>query len=248
MLGMVKTSGQLELIRESGSIVGEIHRELKKLIEPGIKTKVLESVAEEIIYSRGATPSFKGYRGYPYCTCISPNSTIVHGFPGEYILREGDVLSVDVGAFKHLHGDAAFTVIVGEPNSKEDILLVETTERCLKKAIDIAKEGTTTGAIGNIIETTAKAKGFDVVRNFVGHGIGRELHEEPSIYNYGKIESGLMLKAGMVICIEPMITVGKATNTIGDDGWTVTTKDGKNAAHVEHQIIIHKDFAEIITI
>jgi len=248
MLGVVHTSSDLDLLRISAGVVGKVHREVKKLIKPGVQTIELEEVAKEIIFSNNCTPSFKGYRGYPYATCISINKAIVHGFPSEYILREGDVVSFDVGAYNGLHGDAAFTVIVGEANNKNDTLLVETTERCLMEAIDIAKEGTTVGALGNIIETIANTYGFDVVKNYVGHGIGKELHEFPQIQNYGKVEEGLVLKAGMCICIEPMLVFGSAKNVTLDNGWEVVTCNGNNSSHFEHQIIIHKDHAEIISI
>jgi methionyl aminopeptidase len=248
MIGVIHTSSNLKLLRDSASIVGKIHKELKKVVVPGIQTKELDSLAEEIIYSSNYLPAFKGYRGYPYTTCISVNNTIVHGFPSNYILRDGDVLSIDVGAYRTFYGDAAFTMIVGEANNKIDTLLVKTTESCLMKAIGIAKEGTTVGAIGNIIETTANIKGFDVVKNFVGHGIGRRLHEFPQIQNYGKLEEGLVLKSGMCICIEPMLVYDNADNTTLSNEWAVVASNGNNAAHFEHQIIIHKDKAEIISI
>jgi methionyl aminopeptidase len=249
MISIVKTSTELELLRESGRVVGLIHTELKRLIKVGVNTKLLSDVTSDIISTNKGAPSFLGYRGYPNNICVSINEEIVHGFHNNRVLKEGDVVSVDVGVYKDkYHGDAAFTVIVGEPLNERDVTLVEATQDCLDKAIKHTKAGITTGSIGRLIEDTALSYGFDVVRDYVGHGIGRELHEAPAIFNYGKDKDGLILKAGMVICVEPMLVVGKQYNHILDDGWTVVTNDGLNAAHCEHQIIVHKDYSEIITI
>ena len=250
MLAIVKPEKELNKIRVSGSIVAEIHKELKKLIVPGVTTDILEQVTLDITAKHKAKPSFLGYRGFPFATCVSVNEVIVHGFPSaKMMLLEGDVVGVDVGVLKDgYHGDAAFTMIVGESRSKEDELLLAAGKECLTKAIAIVKDGTYLGDIGNIIETTAKQYNFDVVRNYVGHGIGKNLHEYPQINNYGKPKTGLKLKAGMVICIEPMLTIGSSDNHTLSDGWTVVTNTGNNAAHFEHQLIVHKDRAEIVSV
>jgi methionyl aminopeptidase len=249
VIPIVKTYSEQIKLRNSSKIVAEIHNKLKEMVVPGMVLKELEAVAIDIIKQHKATASFLGYRGYQYSICTSINEEIVHGFPTERIIQEGDVVSIDVGVYKDdYHGDAAFTKIAGTPKNIEDILLVRTTKHCLYKAICNIKEGTAVGDIGTIIEDTAKLEGFDVVKNYVGHGIGRSLHETPQIINYTPTHRGLLLKAGMVICIEPMLTIGSSKNHVKNDNWTVITDTKNNAAHFEHQIIIHKDKAEIISV
>lgn len=245
---VVNTSSELAKLRESARIVAVVHRELKSLVEVGISTAELEAVAIEVIKQEGGVPAFMGYRGYPYALCCSLNNIVVHGFPDVRKLEEGDIIGIDVGVLKDgYYGDAAFTVGVGEI-SQEATDLIDTAWGALNEAISIVKEGTTTGMIGNLINSYASNKGYGVVTNYIGHGIGRELHEEPSVPNYGRDIDGTRLKSGMCICIEPMITTGSSKNHRLLDGWTVVTDDGSLAAHVEHQIIVHKEYGEIISI
>lgn len=244
---VIHTSRDLDKLRESGRIVALVHEELQKIITPGISTLDLDNAAEKIILSEGGLPAFKGYKGYPFATCCSVNATIVHGFPNKYILKNGDIISVDVGVLKNnFYGDAAFTVGVGEINTEKK-RLIDTARNALNAAILNVKEGVTTGTIGRIIEEHSQTEGFYVVRNYVGHGIGKQLHMEPAVYNFGRDIEGVKLKAGMCICIEPMLCVDSAENYRLKDGWTVVTKNGKLSAHVEHQVIVHKDGAEVIT-
>jgi methionyl aminopeptidase len=248
MVAIIKKPSELTKLRLCGTIVADIHRELKKVVQVGITTLELEQVTLDVLAKHGAKPSFLGYKGFPYATCISVNEVIVHGFPGEYRLQEGDVVGFDVGAYKNgYHGDAAFTTIVGKATSKLDELLVATCELCLTNAIKLIRDGVPVGAIGYVIEETASSFGFDIVRNYVGHGIGQNLHELPRVYNFGKYTEGLVLKEGMVICIEPMLTIGSSYNYVLDDGWTVVTGTGNNAAHFEHQVIVCKNGAEVIS-
>ena len=244
---VIKTAEQIEKIRESSRIVGLVHQELKNIISPGVTTKRLEVISEEIIRDNKGEPSFKGYKGYPHSICASINEEIVHGFPSDRILHNGDVLSVDVGVVKEgYHGDAAFSAGIGEVSSTV-IHLLATANECLSTAIRLARDGVNTKELGIAIQRHADTLGFDIVRNYVGHGIGRELHEYPPIYNYGK-DGGVNLKAGMTICIEPMLTVGKSDNETLSDGWTVVTKSRELSAHVEHTILITTDQPEILTI
>ena len=244
---IVHTSTALDKLRESARIVAVVHRELKRRIVTGVTTVELEEVTKEIIKQAGGKPAFLGYRGYPYAICTSLNNVIVHGFPDDRELEEGDIIGVDVGVVKDgYYGDAGFTVGVGNI-SDEAKGLIETAWECLNDAILAVSEGTTTGTIGNIINQHASNKGYSVVKNYIGHGIGREMHEEPAIPNYGREADGIRLKAGMCICIEPMLCVGRSENHRLTDGWTVVTDDGSLAAHVEHQVIVHKNYGEIIT-
>ncbi len=247
MTVIIHTSSELDKLREAGRIVGLVHKELKALIMPGVTTKELERVAIEIIAKEEGVPAFKGYKGYPHSICTSVNNEIVHGFPSNRELKCGDVLSVDVGVLKeNYYGDAAFTVIVDRPLKLNDLSLVLTTRMCLNRVISHIKEGVTVGSIGNLIESTAQEHGFEVVKNYIGHGIGRELHMTPAVYNYGKDSKGIVLKSSMVICCEPMLVSQGADNHTLEDGWTVVSSNGNNAAHVEAQIIVHKDYAEVI--
>lgn len=247
MIGIVHTSSGLVKLRESGRVVRLVHNELKKIIAPGVTTLELEEVAEEIIAKEGGVPSFKGYRGFPHSICASINEEIVHGFPSNRKLNHGDVLTIDVGVFKEgYHGDAAFMELVGCPISVDDVSLVLASRICLNKAIEHLKEGVTLGSVGNIIESNAKFFGFDVVKNYCGHFIGKELHEIPQVLNFGRDEEGLVLKSGMCLCIEPMLVSNDAANHRLEDGWTVVTDNGNKASHVEAQVIIHKDHCEVI--
>ncbi len=246
---IVHTSSELNKLRESARIVALVHSELKKIIVPGITTKYLEEVAIEIIAQEKGVPAFLGYKGYPSAICTSLNNEIVHGIPSDKrVLEFGDILSVDVGAIASggYYGDACFTVVVGGYTCKEDELLVDTSYACLKAAVSIIKDGVTTGMIGNIIERTAYYKGFDVVRNYMGHGISKELHCKPGICNFGKKSNGVRLLSNCCVCIEPMLVYRDASNHRLSDGWTVVTDNSHKAAHVEAQIIIKHDGCEVI--
>ncbi len=245
---IVKTSSELERLRESARIVAVVHRELKKLIVPGITTLYLDDVTREIISQEGGVPGFLGYRGYGYAICASVNNTIVHGFPNVRKLEEGDIISIDVGVVKNSYfGDAAFTTGVGKISADAQDL-IDTTRRALNSAILNVKEGTTTGTLGKVIEECASNEGYSVVKNYIGHGIGQDMHEDPPIFNYGRDVDGIKLKAGMCICIEPMLCIGGADNYRLNDGWSVVTNDGTLSAHEEHQVIVHKDYGEIISV
>lgn len=246
---IINTASEQELLRENGRIVALVHSELKKLIQPGITTMLLEKVAEEIIYNEGAIPVFKGYKGYNFCTCISVNEEIVHGKPSDKrVLKEGDIVSVDVGTYKWGYsGDACFTAAVGKI-SEEATKLIDTIWGALNGAVSIIKEGTTTGMLGNFINTYATSRGYGVVKEYIGHGIGKSLHMDPAIPNYGRDIDGIRLKAGMCICVEPLLCVGNSDNKTLNNGWTAVTKDESLAAHVEHQVIVHKNYGEVISI
>ena len=245
---VIHTSSELDKLREVGKIVASVHKELKKLVEEDITTLELDRVAKKLIEQNNAKPAFLGYQGYPYTTCISVNEVIVHGFPNVRKLKNGDLLSIDVGAIKDdYYGDAAFSCIVGE-GTEESKQLLDASEGALNAAISVIKEGVTVGTIGRVIDEYSRSKGFYVVKNYVGHGIGRQLHMEPAIYNYGRDIEGIKLKAGMCICVEPMLCIDSAENHRLKDGWTVVTNNGKLSCHVEHQLIVHKDYAEVITI
>ena len=245
---VIHTSRDLDKLRESGRIVALVHQELTKIVVPGVSTLELDNFAEKLIRSENGLPAFKGYRGYPFSICCSVNEIIVHGFPNKKELKEGDIISLDVGVLKDsFYGDAAITLAVGKINETKQ-RLIDASKKALNAAISAAREGVTTGTIGRIIEEYSQSEGFTVVKNYIGHGIGKQLHMEPSIYNFGRDIEGVKLKSGMCICIEPMLCEGSAENHRLKDGWTVVTNDSKMSCHVEHQIIIHKNSAEIITI
>jgi len=243
-----KTLEEVELMRQSCSVVEQTHAELAKLLKPGITTLQLDTIAEEFIRKNGGVPSFKNYHGYPFATCISVNDAVVHGFPNNKQLQDGDLISIDIGVFKNgYHGDSAYTYAIGNV-SDEVKQLMRVTKESLYKGIEKAVAGNRVGDISYAIqEYTERRNGYGVVRELVGHGLGKELHEDPQVPNYGKRGSGAKLKEGMVIAIEPMINLGKK-NVINDkDGWTVRTQDGKPSAHYEHNVFIKKDNADILS-
>lgn len=243
-----KTPEEIELMRQSCLLVGETIAAVAKQIKPGVTTMELERVAEEFIRSKGAVPSFKNYKGYPYASCISVNDAVVHGFPTNDVLKDGDIISVDVGVFKNgFHGDSAYTFAVGKV-SDEVKQLLKITKESLYKGIDKAVAGNRVGDIAFAVqEHTERKNGYGVVRELVGHGLGRQLHEDPQVPNYGKRGSGAKLKEGMVIAIEPMINMGKKDVINDRDGWTIKTRDGKPSAHYEHNVCIKKDKADILS-
>jgi len=243
----IKTSREIELMRIAGSIVGETHKYLIPYIKPGITTKELDELAYNFIISKHATPSFKGYDGYPGSICTSVNEEVVHGIPGKRKLKEGDIISIDIGAcYKGYHGDSAWTYQVGHV-SKDKEYLMEHTEKALFVGLNQIKEGNRIGDIGNAIENYAKEHKLGVVKELVGHGVGANLHEMPDVPNYGKANTGPILKEGMVIAVEPMLNLGTANIYILDDDWTIITADNKPSAHFEHTVLVTKDGFEILT-
>ena len=244
----IKSEEEIELLRESNLLVGMTLGEIAKHIRPGITTLKLDRIAEEFIRSHGAVPGFLNYDGYPYTLCISLNEVVVHGLPSEKcILREGDIVSVDCGTLKNgFYGDSAYTFEVGKV-SDEIHELLETTKESLYKGIEKAVAGMRVGDIGYAVQSYCEARGYAVVRELVGHGVGRDMHEEPPVPNYGRRGQGVLLKEGMVIAIEPMIARGERYVYLDDDGWSVRTRDGKPCAHFEHTIAIRKGKADILS-
>lgn len=243
-----KSEAELELMREAGRIVAMTHRLLSQAIRPGVTTKELDQLAEKYIRSQGATPSFKGYNGFPASICASVNEELVHGFPGNRKLQEGDIISIDIGAqYKGYHGDSAWTYPVGEVTPEVKRLL-EVTERSLYKGLEQVGPDVRLFTISHAIQTCIEDEGFSVVREYVGHGIGTDLHEEPQIPNFGPPGRGPRLKPGMVLAIEPMVNVGERyVKTLADD-WTVVTVDGSMCAHFEHTVAVTADGYEILTL
>ncbi len=243
-----KTKAEIELIRESSLLVGMALAEVAKLIKPGVSTLELDAAAEKFIIANGAVPSFKGYKGFPFACCISVNDAVVHGFPVKTALNEGDTVSVDIGVYKNgFHGDSAYTFAL-KGASEEVLQLMTITKASLYAGIEKAVSGCRTGDIGFAVQELAEKKhGYGVVRDLVGHGIGRSLHEEPQVPNYGKRGSGTKVLEGAVIAIEPMINMGKKGVFYDEDGWTVRTSDGKPAAHYEHTVCVQKGKADILS-
>ena len=242
-----KTEEEIELIRQSAAILGKAHGEIARLIKAGVSTSVLDQRAEEFIRDNGGEPSFKGYNGFPYSLCISVNSTVVHGMPGNYTLNDGDIISVDGGVYyKGFHSDSAYTHAVGEVSEEVQKLLTVTKES-LYEGIAKATTNNRMGDISYAVQHHAERNGFSVVRELVGHGVGKSLHEAPEVPNYGKRGAGIKLQDGLVLAIEPMINLGKKSIVQEDDGWTIRTRDNKPSAHFEHTVVVRKDKAEILT-
>lgn len=242
-----KTEEEIQKIRESADILARTHGEIAKLIKPGVKTKDLDKVAEEFIKDHGASGSFKGYNGFPATLCISVNEVVVHGFPSEYELQDGDIISVDCGVFyQGFHSDSAYTYPVGD-TSPEILSLLRATRESLYVGIEEAKFGNRIGDLAFAIQKYVEDRGYTVVRELVGHGLGRSLHEGPEVPNYGKRGRGPKLNEGLVIAIEPMINLGVRNVVQESDGWTIRTRDRKPSAHFEHTVAIFKDRTEILT-
>lgn len=244
----IKSTTEIELIRESSLLVSATLAEVAKFLKPGITTLQVDTLAETFIRDHQAVPSFKNYKGYPFATCISVNDAVVHGFPNKNILKEGDVVSVDVGVYKNkYHGDSAYTFAIGQvPVEVQQLMAV--TRESLYRGIEKAVAGNRVGDIAFAIQDYAeKQHGFGVVRELVGHGLGKQLHEDPQIPNFGKKGTGTKLKEGTVIAIEPMINLGTKDVYYDADGWTVRTKDGKPSAHYEHNVCIKKNKADILS-
>ena len=247
----LKTAREIEVMRRANVIVAEVLQELKRRVAPGITTLDLDALAEELTLKKNAIPAFKGYnvagRIFPRCLCASVNNEIVHGIPSNRGLREGDIIGLDYGViYEGFYGDSAITVGVGKV-SEEAQRLMEVTERSLYKGIEQLREGNRLGDLGHAVQQFAESAGYSVVRAFVGHGIGKKLHEEPPVPNYGEPERGLRLKQGMVLAIEPMVNAGGYEVEILDDGWTAVTKDGSLAAHFEHSVAITKNGPYILS-
>ncbi len=238
---ILKSPSEIEKIRQSNVIVAEILEILRQKVEPGVDTLTLDKISEELALARNAKPAFKGYRGYPHNLCASVNQQVVHGFPSRHSLKEGDILSMDFGiVYNGYYGDAAITVPVGKV-SEVALGLMETTKKALFLGIEQAVPGKRLSDISHAIQSHVEAAGFSVVRKFVGHGIGKALHEDPQIPNYGKPGMGIRLKPGMVFAIEPMVNVGSYEVKTLEDGWTTVTRDGSLSAHFEHTVAITED-------
>lgn len=243
-----KTPREIEIMREAGKIVALTHRELKKHIAPGITTKELDHIADTFIRKANAIPSFKGYNGFPGSICTSVNNELVHGIPGNRVLRDGDIISVDIGAkYNGYHGDSAWTYPVGTIDDETKRLL-DVTEESLFIGLKEAKPGERLSNISHAIQTYAEQNGFSIVREYVGHGVGQNLHEDPQIPHYGPPNKGPRLKPGMVLAVEPMVNAGSRYVKTLTDNWTVVTIDGKMCAHFEHTIAITENGYEILTI
>lgn len=242
-----KSDEEIELIRTSGVVLGKAHAEVAKRIRPGVTTKELDQIAETFISDHKGFPSFKNYNGFPAALCISVNETVVHGFPSKYELREGDIVSIDCGVFLNgYHADSAYTYAVGEISPKVKNLLQRTKES-LYKAIQVSVVGNRIGDIGFAVQRYVEGFGYSVVRELVGHGVGKKLHEGPEVPNYGRRGDGPKLKEGMVLAIEPMINLGKKGVVQEKDGWTIRTQDRLPSAHFEHTVAIRKGKADILT-
>ncbi len=244
----IKTPQDIERMKVAGMAVATVLKEARKVVVEGATAKDVEDLALKIYRELGVKPAFKGYGGYPYATCVSVNEEVIHGFPKKSkVFKKGDIVSIDTGAiYKGCYGDAAVTYAVGEVDELSKRLM-EVTYNALKKALDFIKEGVRIGDVGHVIQTYVESNGFNVVRDFVGHGVGCELHEEPQVPNYGKPGTGLMLREGMTLAIEPMVTAGTWRVKILNDGWTVVTEDRSRSAHFEKTILVKKDGIEVLT-
>jgi methionyl aminopeptidase len=242
-----KTEEEIELMRASARVLARAHGEVAALIREGITTKELDTRAETVIRDFGGRPSFKGYNNFPAALCISTNSVVVHGFPSQYALKPGDIVSIDCGVFLNgYHADSAYTYGVGEVTPEVQALL-DATKESLYKGIEQAVAGNRMGDVSYAIQNHVERKGYGVVRELVGHGVGRNLHEKPDVPNYGKRGSGPVLQPGLVIAIEPMVNLGTKNVMQEADGWTIRTKDRKPSAHFEHTVVVRKGQAEILT-
>ena len=243
----IKSKREIELLKTAGNIVYQTHQYLKPYIKEGITTKELDKLAEDFIRSKNATPSFKGYEGFPSTLCTSINSEVVHGFPSDRKLKNGDIISIDIGAcYKGYHGDSAWTYTVGEVDDKTKQLLKD-TEKALFVGLAQVKPGNRIGDIGYAIEQYAHKHNLGVVKELCGHGVGTSVHEDPEVPNYGIPNTGPRLKEGMVIAVEPMLTLGRPDIFVHDNDWTIDTQDGSLSAHFEHTVAVTKDGYQILT-
>lgn len=243
----LKTEEEIDLIKESAQVLGKAHAEVAQWVKPGVATRKLDTIAEDYIRDFGGTPSFKGFNNFPASLCISVNEVVVHGFPSGYVLKEGDIVSIDCGVkLNGFHSDSAYTYPVGEVAGDVMKLLIA-TKKSLYKGIEQAVDGLRMGDIGYAIQSFVEDRGYTVVRELVGHGLGRSLHESPEVPNYGKRGKGIRLKEGMVLAIEPMINLGVKSVIQERDGWTIRTSDRKYSAHFEHTVVVRKGKPEILT-
>jgi methionyl aminopeptidase len=243
-----KTPDQIALMKRAGRVVAEMHEVCIRAAKPGVTTAEVDAAAREVLERRHARSNFLGYHGFPAVVCTSPNEVIVHGIPGDRVLREGDILSLDCGAIiEGWHADAAVTIPIGEIDDESKRLVV-VTRRSLEAAIEQVRAGNRLGDVGAAVERVAEAAGFNIVREYVGHGIGTAMHEEPQIPNYGPPGRGVKIKEGHVFAIEPMVNAGTAATEVLDDGWAVVTKDGSRSAHFEHTIAVTDAGPEVLTL
>ncbi|MGI6169520.1 MAG: type I methionyl aminopeptidase [Christensenellales bacterium] len=242
-----KSEYEIELMRKAGAVAAEVLQRLGEKIEAGMTTADLDALAEDLIRKKGGRASFKGYNGFPASICTSVNQEVVHGIPGKRVLRQKDIVSIDVGVeMNGYHGDTAWTFCVGEVEENVARLL-QTTQQCLQDGIAMARANNRLGDVGSAIQKRAESAGFSVVRELIGHGIGQNLHEDPNVPNYGKPGRGVKLRPGMTLAIEPMINLGAADVVVLSDEWTVVAKDGKPSAHFEHTIAVLEDGCRILT-
>lgn len=245
---VIKTEEEIEKIRKSGKILRLVLDMVKENIKPGVKTIELDMMAEELINRSGGIPAFKGYRGFPNTLCISINDEVIHGIPSDRVIQDGDVVKIDGGVILDgYYSDAAITVIAGSPKNKRDVELVDTVEKAFYEGISAIKPGARIGDIGYRIQTFVESRGFSVLRDYTGHGVGKRLHEDPPIPNFGSANTGFPLKPGMTLAIEPMITAGDYRVYTDKNGWTVKTVDGSNSAHYEHTIAVLDGSVRILT-
>ena len=244
----IRTEREIELLRQANQIVAKVHAALAPRVQPGVTTAELDAFADQMICDHGAIPAFKGYSGYPAATCISVDKEVVHGIPGNRVLRDGQIVSIDVGSlYKGYYGDAAVSLPCGQVDPARQKLL-EVTDLALSRAIRAARDGAFLNDIGIAVEQTCIPYGYGVVRDFVGHGIGTQMHEEPQVLNFDSGRKGPRLKTGMVLAIEPMVNMGTHRVRVLRDGWTAVTVDGKPSAHFEHTIVVRPDGGEILSL
>jgi len=247
-MSLIKTKEEIKIMREGGKILALIMRELEKEVKPGVDTNYLNKVAEDLIFKYGAKPSFKGYHNFPASLCVSVNEELVHTVPSERKLEEGDIVSLDLGIeFKGLNTDMAVTIPVGDKVDPDTLRLIRTTKKALKRGIRKVRDGVTLGDIGNTIQRYVEGQGYSVIRDLCGHGIGKEVHEDPQILNYGKRKTGMKLKEGMVICLEPMVSTGDYNLKKSKDGHGYITRDDSLSAHFEHTMVVTKSGVKILT-
>jgi methionyl aminopeptidase len=244
----MKSDAEFDKMAVAGACVAAVHKAVREAAVPGVTMTELDGISARVIREHGCRPSFLGYHGFPATICASPNHVIVHGIPDGYRLKEGDILSIDAGAiYEGWHGDAAFTVAIGEVPAAVQQLL-DVTEQALWNGAAQTRAGNRLGDVGAAVEATARPYGYGVVREYIGHGIGRQMHEAPNVPNYGKPGKGLKLKEGMALAIEPMFNLGTEETLLLDDGWTVVTRDGKLSAHFEHTVAITSDGPKVLTL
>ncbi len=246
-MSLIKTPEEITIMREGGKILATVLKEIATMAKPGVTTLQLDRAAEALILKHGAKPAFKGYEGFPYSLCTSVNQDIVHGFPSNYPLKDGDIVGLDLGVtWKGYNTDMAVTVPIGEV-SHDARRLIQVTKKALRLGIKKVRAGLTTGDVGNTIQRCIEDQGFGVVRDLCGHGIGREVHEDPEVPNYGDRHTGDILQEGMVICIEPMVTQGSHVIKRSKDGYAFATKDGSLSAHFEHTLVVTRDGCRVLT-